>query len=565
MIKRRTDPFLLFLLCILAGCHVSPEQRMKQDLVAIEPFIHTAPRIALDRLDSLDKSGMHGENLHYYELLRIIALENNFVQVKSDTAIGSIYNFYKDRYNADTLDKAVKYNYGKAALYYAVIKKHIYSKDTLIYRLLKDAQMAFQEIRGPDYYRAVTHTYLALINNSYRNPELADMYYDRAFAEYRELGDSTHIAFLKIDRAFMHLLSTQRFDLAFETLQELEKEDLLLNDEIRYACYNIYAACYILRQDYVSAIKYAKLQCELKNKVRRGIDKAKINYSLSKYYTNINELDSAIIYANLAIDRVMERDSVSEKLLYYFRNVGDIYFKAKIYDKSSIAYRNAYLYSLNSAGQLYRRKQKEFEKKYDAFLAESRHEIHRAEEWADILLKTVMALIITLLLLLLFYKNRIGKVTRKNLELKHQALEQELKQSQSMIEVVSVSLGVLPTFIEKVNDLSAKIFSTDPTLYEGFQKEINSVKSEIRKRLLELVNNEALEHTNPVLKHLYTLSNQEKIIVLLLRQNYSTKYIASILNISPSSIRGSKVKIKAKIRLLETDESIKNEILEGLQ
>lgn len=425
--------------------------------------------------------------------------------------------------------------------------------------------MAFQEIKEPNYYRAVTYTYLALINNGYRNTEIADMYYDRAFKEYRELRDSSHIAFLKIDRALTHLLSARKYDLAFETLKELEDKNLLLNDAIRYACYNIYATCYSLQRDYASAIKYAKLQCELKRKVKGGIDPAKINYTISKYYANLNELDSAILYANLAIDRVMEKDSVSEKLLYYFRNAGDIYFQAKKYDKASIAYRSACLYSLNSAGQLYQHKQKELEEKYDAFLNESRNKVLRAEEWADILLKIVMILIITLLLVLLLYKNRIGKVIRKNLELRHRSLEQELLQSRSMIEVVSVSLGVLPTFIEKVNDLSAKIFSTDPRLYEGFQKEINSVKSEIRKRLLDLINNEALVDTNPILKHLNTLSNQEKIIVLLLRQNYSIKYIASILNISPSSIRGSKVKIKAKIRLLETDENMKNDILKGLK
>ena len=165
---------------------------------------------------------------------------------------------------------------------------------------------------------------------------------------------------------------------------------------------------------------------------------------------------------------------------------------------------------------------------------------------------------------LFIYKYKLAKLRRRNLEFKQATLVKELKQSKGMIDVVSLSLGILPNFIEKINILSSKIFSSNPVLYDEIQTEINSAKLQSRKRLLDLINSDAFIATNPLIKHLENLSNQEKMIFLLLKQKYSTKYIAGILNITQSSIRASKVKIKAKIESLNIDETEKQSLLNDL-
>ena len=83
----------------------------------------------------------------------------------------------------------------------------------------------------------------------------------------------------------------------------------------------------------------------------------------------------------------------------------------------------------------------------------------------------------------------------------------------------------------------------------------------MRKRLLELVNQKSFAENYPILEHLSTLSNQEKMITLLLDQKYSTKYIAGILNVSQSSVRASKVKIKSKITEADMPDQIKEHII----
>ena len=165
---------------------------------------------------------------------------------------------------------------------------------------------------------------------------------------------------------------------------------------------------------------------------------------------------------------------------------------------------------------------------------------------------------------LFIYKYKLAKLRRRNLEFKQATLVKELKQSKGMIDVVSLSLGILPNFIEKINILSSKIFSSNPVLYDEIQTEINSAKLQSRKRLLDLINSGAFIATNPLIKHLENLSNQEKMIFLLLKQKYSTKYIAGILNITQSSIRASNVKIKAKIESLHIDETEKQSLLNDL-
>ena len=186
------------------------------------------------------------------------------------------------------------------------------------------------------------------------------------------------------------------------------------------------------------------------------------------------------------------------------------------------------------------------------------------QKWVIILFEIVIILSLIIIVGLLFTKYKISNLTRKHLELKQQNLETELEQSKGMIDVVSLSLGILPNFIDKINSISSKAFSSNPLLYDEIQEEINSVKSQTRKRLLDLINSDAFIRSNPLIRHLDNLSNQEKMILLLLKQNHSTKYISGILNISQSSIRASKVKIKSKISSLEIPEEDKQSLLEGV-
>ncbi|MEG2848623.1 MAG: hypothetical protein RR880_00120, partial [Bacteroidales bacterium] len=441
---------------------------------------------------------------------------------------------------------------------------NIKSRDTLIDPMFKSAQAILEKQKSPNYYIAIINTYLALINSNYKDFQISEEYYKKAFNEYMQLGDLQSLARLKIDRALSQLVS-RRYDLVIEYLKEIKLQGLLLNDDIKFAYYSTYAAYYATQRNYAEAVKFAKLKGELKSQVRKGIDYAKINFSVSKYYSYLNEIDSAILYGNRAIDSARTTDIVSERLYNYYRNIGDIYSKAKLYYQATNAYRKAFIYSLSSTNEFHKKRQRETEKKYSISLKKSQYELLQRERWLVMLFDVIIILVLLLLVLLLLYKNKIGKATRKNMQLKQTALEQELMQTKSMVDVVSISLGVLPSFIDKVNDLSSKIFASDPKLYEGFQEEINSAKSETRKRLLNLVNNELLLKTSPILKYLDSLSNQEKMIALLLRQNYSTKYVASVLNISQSSVRGSKVKIKAKIKELNLSDEIKDDILLGLQ
>lgn len=531
---------------------------------SVDSVLFSNPQQALDRLDSVSRDGLSLEQVHCYGLLRIIAQENNFIRITSDSTIRHIYNYYKRDYIAHSTNYKKGFDYARASLYYAIIKYNIRSKDTLVYPLLKEAQVILEKtISRPSYYMARVNMYLALINNVYMDRDLADGYYQKAFDEYAALEDKQSIALLKVDRALACMIS-RRYDLTLIYLKELEQDNLLLNDDIKYAYYSAYSSYSAATRNYACAIRYAKLESKLKSETRRGIDYSKIYFSVSKYYSFMQNVDSAILYANKAVESVVKTDVADERLHNYYRNVGDIYSLAKDYKPAAFAYRKAFMHALNSTSSFHKKRQKEQELQYNIIIRKNKLEKIGDERQILILVGIVVILAFLLLLVLLFYKSKMSKVFRRSMEFKQKELEKELLQTKSMVDVVSVSLGVLPTFIDKVNDLSAKVFATDPSLYDVFQSEINLAKTETRKRLLNLVNNELLITTSPILKYLDTLSNQEKMIVLLLRQDYSIKYVASILNITQSSVRGSKVKIKAKVKEMNLDDEIKNDILLGL-
>ena len=164
--------------------------------------------------------------------------------------------------------------------------------------------------------------------------------------------------------------------------KEMEKENILVNKKIKYAFYNLYATYYATQRDYQNAIKYSLLMKESNVTDLSGINNSKIFFSISKYYSFMEQLDSALLYANRALDYEFESGNKNNDNLHlYFRNIGDIYSKALDYFQSSSAYRKSYYYGLRSVSGLQRKKLRELDRQYPAFLNKPNLEKNVAQRW----------------------------------------------------------------------------------------------------------------------------------------------------------------------------------------
>lgn len=549
---------------VFCGCKDMGEH-IDKNIFVIDSLVASNPHIALDSVNRITSTGVYSNDAQkaYIYLLNVMALNRLGYKVQSDSLINFSYCFYKERYDNRLKNSSrTLFNYARACLYKAIVKYELNPKDSLVYHLLKDAQHVFEEEGGNSYCLAKTYSIIGHLN-SYTVSDAAARYYNLALNQFYAISDSADALKLKLDIMASNLV-TDKNSAYVDSLLPTIIEYKLPDDGTRYRYYNFCAAYYSIKGNNDRAFLYSKLKTSAKPYVYKGMGLARYNYTVSKYFSQMMQPDSALFYAQKAVIAAFESEPESEKSHLYFRNLGDAWLKAGDYRLATASYRKAVTLSMNSTPLFHANRIAEIEKNYNNDLVKSNMRLIRAEANTGIFIILSIVLVLLLFVVVLLYKNKSNKEEKKYMELRHAALENDLRQSKAMIEVVSVSFGVLPDFIEKVNELSSRAFSSDSVLFDSFQREIASVKAQMRKRLLDLVNNKSFIKTYPILEHLPMLSNQEKMITLLIDQKYNTKYIAGLLNITQSSVRASKIKIKRKIADSDIPENVKEYILPQL-
>ena len=108
--------------------------------------------------------------------------------------------------------------------------------------------------------------------------------------------------------------------------------------------------------------------------------------------------------------------------------------------------------------------------------------------------------------------------------------------------------AAMPYFTERVNSLSAKGIKLSGKLYEEFQAAINDVKRLSKMGFVEIVNDVEFARKYPFLKDFPNLGVQEKIVLILVEEGFSTAEIALHLGIADNGVRAIKTKIRGKLK-----------------
>ena len=108
--------------------------------------------------------------------------------------------------------------------------------------------------------------------------------------------------------------------------------------------------------------------------------------------------------------------------------------------------------------------------------------------------------------------------------------------------------AAIPYFTERVNSLSAKGIKLSGKLYEEFQAAIDDVKRLSKMGFVEIVNDVEFARKYPFLKDFPNLGVQEKIVLILVEEGFSTAEIALHLGIADNGVRAIKTKIRGKLK-----------------
>lgn len=541
---------------MICSCH-SSEDKPNADyaLRNIDDIVFMNPKLAKSILDTIRIDSLDLASIAKYNLLLSI---NDFTRnnsVSNDSIVRSAYYYYSKNDNKKNL-----YNLARAELFLAIADfDSPLSKDTSAYEYLKEAQFKFTKIDTAYRYSGITYLYLSKYNTIYGLENESINYVDKAYEEFSKTFDTLLIYSAIIEKAYIYLY--QRNIQEVKNCIDIIDISKISSDYILYQFYTLNAEYYMRIRNISNALEYQKKIYNLKKIKNIKVPAGSIYYTLSRYYYFLEDFDTAVLYGKLAIDSSINKIEQKPKLHSYYYSYGELLEEIGRYNQASEAFRKGYQFSYTVVSSNYKKKLTSVESKYDTAFKEIEREKESVKTTLFMMTFLLSVLILTIVIYLLAQKVKLAKEISKNHILKEEMLEKELKQSKGMIDIVSVSLGILPRFIERVNNLSAKTFSTNPELYEVFQKEIDQAKGETRKRLLNIVNSDSVLTISPFLKDLNTLSNQEKMILLLLQSKYNNKSIANILNITESSVRGSKVKIKRKIQESDLSSDIVDNLL----
>ncbi len=356
------------------------------------------------------------------------------------------------------------------------------------------------------------------------------------------------------NRAYYHLLYT----IATDKLYQPFYSDSLISEVVDY--YEKQP----LSDNYLRALLYKELE-KLTTQLKGKPLLSRFYYSIAKIYRRIDEPDSALYYAQKAIDNIADT-SFQSKNYYLHTYLADMARQEGNYELASTHYKEAFELLLKSVDEKTRKRIYELEKKYDL----SRVEVNalRARQRHQGMMVAMTVGILVLLLLLYSFKQRLRRkqLVLENQRLKLQALEEEYRynqyakqQSENLVAIYRLLARGQTDVRDRFERLSMKYINKNQAFYEALQAVLTFLKDEFTAQMEELANSGVLDMYK--IPDTIELSATEKIILFLIYCQTTAKENATLLGISANNYGVKKWHLKQKLSPYATKSEDIKEVL----
>ncbi|NLD23195.1 MAG: hypothetical protein GX670_03055, partial [Bacteroidales bacterium] len=310
------------------------------------------------------------------------------------------------------------------------------------------------------------------------------------------------------------------------------------------------------------ALEREKEQLNISYSLKENIDISRSYFNISRRYTELEQLDSAMVYGKLAIDFI-EDPKFRQNHLYY-QNVADIaekqgdYLIANKYRKEA-----AELYKSSVQDRL-DTQIAEIEKKYD--LTESENKALKAHQQNMQIIIAALILIIGLIIIIMNI-HRIRKVTKMRLlvtesklhqqELQAEIMRAEARKRKWLIKLYSNISERLTFLQDEFEKLTQRYVSSQPKVYKDMQKILKNTDTELRDISVTLAPDDQTFYSYTCIKDEQDILNaNEKLILMLLSCEADNRQLATFMNTTVESIRVRKSQLKKKMSENNIDISI---------
>ena len=531
---------------LFISCNERENGEIHKILTQWDNLLENNPEAVSDSLKTIDPQTLSRENRAYYNLLKTISDDKTYFEFRNDSLINRVVDYYH-------LHEPYSNNYIRALTYKGIVRTRMGITDSTVYEPLKKADHIFHTQKNPDpatgyilhYFMGNTHYYNG-------NFELAGKYFQESLHNAKLKNDSLHIfdAYLAI---YWNKMAQSDFDTGRKYLDSLSFFFDKITDK-NYLILNAQSVYFEATKEFEKALECDKKLLTLTKSQKEDIDFSSLYFAISTRYSTLNQLDSAMLYGQIAIESIVDENK-KENYLFY-DNVADIAEKQQNYSLANTYRQSAFTMYEKSVKDRLNTQVMELEKKYDLSEAENIALKSQQNTLIIAIIALLLAMLATILIMLNVKNRREAKI--KLMQLEHEAetraietklLEEEANKRDWLIQLYGHISNRLTSLQENFNTLSQRYVSSHPKIYENMHSILHTAESDLREMPKNLIPDENTFslYTNLSKEAAELFNANEKIMLMLLVCKADNRQISTFMNTSIESIRARKSQLKKKL------------------
>ena len=518
---------------------------MLQRLITYDAIIDVHPSVVRDSLQLIDYHDLSRSNRAYYGLLKVISDDKTYVNFTSDSLVNAVSEYYRQH---DPKNR----NYIRSLAYQGIVRTRMGVKDSTVFEPLKEANRLLSSLYPPDPSLGyLVNYFLGNIHYNNRNYSNAYDYFQQTLYYARRENDSTHVfdTYLALYWNEMQQKDFKKGKLYLDSLSNFfhilpEKDYFILNAQSIY---------YDIIDEPEKALDREKEKLGLYNAQEEILDVSRVYFNISDRYVGFGQLDSAMYYAQKAIELI--EDSTYRQNHLYFQNVANIAEKQSDFELANSFRKKAAEFYKNSVTERLNTQIAELEKKYD--LTEAENATLRARQQSFRIIIGALLLMIVLVIVTM-YAWRARKISRMKLQqaeltlqqqqLQANILKEEAGKRKWLLQLYSYISDKLTSLHGEVESLSQRYISSHPKVYKELEKIVKNTDAELRDitKMLATDDETFYAYTHLTDKEGFFNAN-EKILLMLLACDADNRQLATFMNTTLESIRVRKSQLKKKM------------------
>lgn len=537
--------FLVMLLLFATSCNKGGDEEMLTRLNVWDAMLdHDAQRVA-DSLKTIDRDELSRAGKAYYDLLKVISDDKTYVNFTSDSLINAVSDYYRS-------SNPEHNNFIRALAYQGIVRTRLGVKDSTVYEPLREAGKLLSDRPDSDPSLGyMIHYFLGNIHYNNWNFNSANEYFQQALNLARDENDSTHV-FDTYLALYWNEMGQRNFTSSQNYLDTLSLFYQLLPEK-DYFILNAQSVFYDLVGDSERALEIEKEKLNIFKNQNEKIELSRVYFNISNIYVGLEQLDSAMYYAEKSIDLIPDNDYRQNYL--YYHNLSQIAEKQGDYMLSNEYLKQAMEMHNRSLRERLDLQIAELEKIYD--LSEAENEVLRAR---DQISKTIIIALI--IVLILVFISMYAVWNRRNTQLKLLHAEHRMNQQQMQTEILNQeaakrkwllhlygNISDRLTFLQtEFEQLSQRYVTSNKKIYQDMRHILKNTDTDLRDITKTLAPDDETFYAYTRLNNDDDFfSMNEKLLLMLLACDADNRQLATFMNTSVDSIRVRKSQLKKKM------------------